>query len=86
MRTNDSFISTQYIVNLTATLYLRPIWNSMQIVEQESHCLNCGTDLKGSYCHYCGQAKILCLVPVVGYGFAWLGHFAFEKNKPASFQ
>ncbi len=22
--------------------------------------------------------------PVVGYGFAWLGHFAFEKNKPAS--
>lgn len=30
----------------------------MQIVEQESHCLNCGTDLKGSFCHYCGQAKI----------------------------
>ena len=22
--------------------------------------------------------------PVVGYGFAWIGHFAFEKNKPAS--
>ena len=22
--------------------------------------------------------------PVVGYGFAWVGHFAFEKNKPAS--
>jgi hypothetical protein len=21
-----------------------------------------------------------------GYGFAWLGHFAFEKNKPASFK
>lgn len=20
-----------------------------------------------------------------GYGFAWLGHFAFEKNRPASF-
>ena len=20
-----------------------------------------------------------------GYGFAWLGHFGFEKNKPASF-
>jgi hypothetical protein len=23
--------------------------------------------------------------PIVGYGFAWIGHFAFEKNKPAAF-
>ena len=22
--------------------------------------------------------------PLAGYGFAWIGHFAFEKNKPAS--
>jgi hypothetical protein len=28
----------------------------------------------------------LLLVPVVGYGFAWVGHFFFEKNKPATFQ
>ena len=21
-----------------------------------------------------------------GYGFAWIGHFAFEKNRPASFK
>jgi hypothetical protein len=27
----------------------------------------------------------LCLLPVIGYGFAWLGHFFFEKNKPATF-
>jgi len=26
-------------------------------------------------------AGLLC-----GYGFAWLGHFGFEKNKPASFK
>lgn len=25
------------------------------------------------------------LIPVVGYGFAWFGHFFFEKNKPATF-
>lgn len=28
---------------------------------------------------------LLILVPIVGYGFAWVGHFFFEKNKPASF-
>lgn len=26
-------------------------------------------------------AGLLC-----GYGFAWIGHFGFEKNKPASFK
>jgi hypothetical protein len=26
-------------------------------------------------------AGLLC-----GYGFAWVGHFGFEKNKPASFK
>ncbi len=25
------------------------------------------------------------LVPSVGYVFAWIGHFFFEKNKPATF-
>ena len=24
-------------------------------------------------------------MPLAGYGFAWLGHFAFERNKPATF-
>jgi hypothetical protein len=28
----------------------------------------------------------LLLVPLVGYGFAWVGHFVFEKNRPATFQ
>jgi hypothetical protein len=23
--------------------------------------------------------------PLGGYGFAWLGHFAFERNRPATF-
>jgi hypothetical protein len=28
----------------------------------------------------------LLLLPVVGYGLAWVGHFFFEKNRPATFQ
>ena len=33
-----------------------------------------------------GNAWILLLVPIAGYGFAWLGHFVFEKNRPATFK
>ena len=29
---------------------------------------------------------LLLAVPVVGYGFAWIGHFTIEKNRPASFK
>ena len=29
---------------------------------------------------------LLALVPLFGYGFAWVGHFAFEKNRPATFK
>ena len=29
--------------------------------------------------------SLLVLVPVLGYGFAWIGHFFFERNRPATF-
>jgi len=29
---------------------------------------------------------LLFFVPFAGYGFSWMGHFFFEKNKPAAFK
>ncbi|MFL6648858.1 MAG: Mpo1-like protein, partial [Sulfurifustaceae bacterium] len=29
---------------------------------------------------------LLLVLPFAGYGFAWVGHFGFEKNKPATFE
>lgn len=28
----------------------------------------------------------LWFIPIIGYGFAWVGHFFYEHNKPATFQ
>ncbi len=51
--------------------------------------------------HFVGSTLVLgCIVAAVvtgnlwwlagavlaGYGFAWIGHFAFEKNRPATFK
>ncbi|UVJ45327.1 DUF962 domain-containing protein [Pseudomonas sp. LS1212] len=50
--------------------------------------------------HFAGTSLVLALLvyilatsnwllfpalPVAGYGFAWVGHFFFEKNRPATF-
>lgn len=32
-----------------------------------------------------GRWFLLISLPFLGYGFAWIGHFFFEKNRPATF-
>jgi len=50
--------------------------------------------------HFTGTAGVISLIlvsiaysnrlwvyaPLCGYSFAWVGHFVFEKNKPATFK
>ncbi len=38
------------------------------------------------YAVYTTSWALLWLAPLFGYGFAWTGHFFFEKNKPATFK
>ena len=35
---------------------------------------------------FAAMYALLLLALVVGYAFAWIGHFFFEKNKPATFR
>lgn len=32
-----------------------------------------------------GHPGLLVLLPVIGYGCSWTGHFVFERNVPATF-
>jgi hypothetical protein len=38
------------------------------------------------YAIFTAQWSFLIAVPLLGYGFAWMGHFFFEHNKPATFK
>ena len=33
-----------------------------------------------------GHYRFLFVPLLIGYGFAWVGHFFFQKNKPATFK
>ena len=33
-----------------------------------------------------GAWWLLLVLPIAGYGFAWVGHFFFERNRPATFK
>tara|TARA_B110000116_G_C16635420_1_gene490339 strand:- start:383 stop:694 length:312 start_codon:yes stop_codon:yes gene_type:complete len=39
-----------------------------------------------SYSLINNNSKILYFAPLCGYGFAWIGHFFIENNKPATFK
>ncbi len=63
-------------------------------LQEHSHPLNrrfhfVGTFLVHLVLLYAVASKTwtaLWLLPVIGYGFAWVGHFFIEKNKPATFK
>lgn len=33
-----------------------------------------------------GRPLLLLLSPIIGYALAWVGHFGFERNQPATFE
>lgn len=39
-----------------------------------------------AYAIFKAQYSLIWFCPLVGYAFAWTGHFVFEKNRPATFK
>lgn len=33
-----------------------------------------------------GQKTLVLAIPFAGYGLAWVGHFVYERNRPATFR
>jgi hypothetical protein len=65
------------------------------------HYVHAHRDPRNRALHYAGTTAVLgtvaaaaltinpgwlLLAPIVGYGPAWIGHYVFEKNKPATFE
>jgi hypothetical protein len=44
-----------------------------------------GLFVTGAVAAATGRPALLSLLPVIGYGFAWLAHFFVERNRPATF-
>ena len=61
-------------------------------VSQHSHKVNRNLHFAGTtlvlVCFYLGCVAspwFFAGMPLMGYGFAWVGHFLFERNRPATF-
>lgn len=39
-----------------------------------------------AYIMISGAWLLIPTLPFIGYGFAWVGHYVFEKNRPATFK
>ncbi len=73
---------------------------SQSFEEFYSYYLSEHTDRRNRFLHFLGGwlvlavcavsvvygAWVLVYAPILGYAPAWFGHFAFEKNKPATFR
>ena len=49
----------------------------------------CGTSIALTltlFALWSGQYWLIAVAVIQGYAWAWVGHFGFEKNKPASFK
>lgn len=62
------------------TEHLNPVSRTLHFVGTSIVCMMFFTAI------FTQHWSLMLYIPLIGYGFAWVGHFFFEKNKPATFQ
>jgi hypothetical protein len=55
-------------------------------VSRRLHVVGTTLVIAALVCGFLVDWRFFVAAPLVGYGFAWVGHFVFEKNRPATFK
>ena len=55
-------------------------------VSRRLHVVGTGLVIVALFAGILANPWFFAAAPVIGYGFAWIGHYVFEKNRPATFK
>ncbi len=69
-----------------AAFYPFYISEHQNVISRRLHVVGSGLVIAVLVAGACINPWFFAAAPVVGYFFAWMGHFFFEKNKPATFK
>jgi hypothetical protein len=69
-----------------ATFYPFYLTEHVNRVSRRLHVIGTTLVIAALVCGFLVDWRFFIAAPLVGYGFAWVGHFVFEKNRPATFK
>ena len=69
-----------------ATFYPFYLTEHVNRASRRLHVIGTSLVIAALVCGVLFDRRFFIAAPFIGYGFAWVGHFVFEKNRPATFK